>query len=238
MSRKAALITGGAKRVGVVLALHFAKAGYDIALHYNRSEKEAREVQKQVLSLGVQCEIFAQDLTDIAALPALIANVQKTFPHCRTLINNASVFERSEFLQTEAALFDRQFDANFKAPFFLTQAFAKAFGEGSVVNMLDTEITGTGGSHFAYLLSKKTFADFTHMAARALAPKIRVNAVAPGVMIASDAEEAGYMEQLQQKVPLKRLALPEDAAAIALWLSENTALTGQVIYVDGGKHVL
>ena len=238
MSDKAVLITGGARRVGAALAVHFASAGYDVALHYNASEAEAKQMQTECRALGVQCEIFQQDLTDFSSLPKLISQAKQTFPHLGVLINNASVFERSEFLDTDEALFDRQFDANLKAPFFLTQAFAKQVGQGSVVNIVDTDIVTTNGSHFAYLMSKKSLADFTAMAARALGPAIRVNAVAPGCMLPSNQNEEDHEEKMRKLVPMKSHPLLEELCDTVQWLSAQPHITGQMMYVDGGKHLL
>lgn len=237
-ARCAVLITGGGKRVGAVLCELFAKNGYDVALHYNVSEKEAREVKKQIESLGAKCELFQADLADISKLPALIASVKKKFPHCDALINNASIFERAGFLQTDEALFDRQVGVNFKAPFFLTQAFAQKFDKGSVVNILDTDIAQTQGSHFIYLQSKKMLADFTQMAARELGPNIRVNAVCPGSMMAANDTDAAYIHKLQEKLPAKRRPTAHELAESALFLCQNSSITGQLLFIDGGQHLL
>ncbi|MDE3016881.1 MAG: SDR family NAD(P)-dependent oxidoreductase, partial [Pseudomonadota bacterium] len=183
MARQAVIITGSARRIGAALALYFAHHGYDIGLHYHRSAPDAKKLAKKIEALGGTCKIFPHDLSDIKGIPPLMKKIKTALPHCAALINNASLFERAEFMETDEALFDRQFAVNFKAPFFLTQDFAKTFHKGCVINIADSEIVHTHGSHFAYLLSKKALADFTLMAARALGPKIRVNAVCPGCII-------------------------------------------------------
>lgn len=232
------LITGGARRVGAAMALYFAEQGYDIALHYNRSKSDAQKLQKQIQKLGRRCELFLLDLQKTKAIPALMAKVKKSMPHCSVLVNNASIFERGEFMDTDEALFDRQMAVNFKAPFFLTQAFAKTFGKGCVVNMLDTDILRTRSSHFAYLLAKKMFADFTAMAARVLGPDIRVNAVAPCVILPSIPGDAVYMKKLVKRLPLQRVPTLEEVAQAAYMLCENEVFIGQVLYINGGEHVL
>lgn len=239
MSRKqAVLITGGAKRVGAVLCEYFAERGYDIALHYSTSQKQARALQAKIKKRGVACEIFCHDLRDAPGLPSLMRQVKKSMPHCIALINNASIFERAKLMETDIALFDRQVAVNFKAPFFLTRAFAGAFGKGAVVNIMDTDIVKTQGSNFIYLQSKKMLADFTQMAARELGPKIRVNGVCPGTMLPSEGFDAAYIKRFAQRLPLKKTAIPLDVAGAALWLCESPALTGQLIFVDGGQHLL
>jgi NAD(P)-dependent dehydrogenase (short-subunit alcohol dehydrogenase family) len=227
--------------VGAAMANYFARKNFDIALHYNNSESEALSLQKEIHKTGVACEIFAHDLSDSAGLGQLIKKIQAKMPHCNALINNASVFERCEFLETDEALFDRQFNVNFKAPFFLTQHFARVFGGNPgacVINILDTDIAQNQISHFAYLLSKKNLADFTLMAARALGPKIRVNGVCPGSMLPSAHNYEGYEEKVKQMVPLKSQPSLDDLSEAAFWLSEQRSITGQIIYVDSGKHVL
>lgn len=241
MTRPAVIITGGAKRVGAATALYFAHKGYDIALHYNSSESEAQSLQQQIRKTGVSCEIFSHDLSDISGLDALIKTIHAKMSHCNTLINNASIFERCEFLETDEALFDRQFDINFKAPFFLTQSFAKTFGNNPsacVINILDTDIAQNQISHFAYLLSKKALADFTKMAAIALGKNIRVNGVCPGSMLPSTENCSAYEMKTKELVPLKLQPSLDDLSEAIYWLTQQKSITGQIINVDGGKHVL
>lgn len=239
--RQAVIITGGAKRVGAAMAVYFANKNFDIALHYNNSKDEALALQKEIQKIGVTCEIFSHDLSDSKTLTTLIDNIHKKMPHCNVLINNASVFERCEFLETDEALFDRQFAINFKAPFFLTQAFAKKFSKNAgacVINILDTDIAQTQISHFAYLLSKKTLADFTVMAARALGANVRVNGVCPGILLPSNELDEAYMLKLAKTLPLQKTATVEQVVSTVYELCNNSALTGQFLFVDGGQNVI
>ncbi len=239
--QNAVIITGGAKRVGAAMAIYFAHKNFDIALHYNNSKNEALALQKKIQKIGVNCEIFSQDLSDSKGIAPLIDVIHKKMPHCNTLINNASIFERCEFLETDEELFDREFAINFKAPFFLTQAFAKKFGNNSgasVINIIDTDIVQNQISHFAYLLSKKTLADFTKMAARALGANIRVNGVCPGSMLPSAENYEGYDEKIKQLVPLKSQPSLDELSEAVFWLTQQHSITGQIINVDSGKHVL
>jgi NAD(P)-dependent dehydrogenase (short-subunit alcohol dehydrogenase family) len=231
------LITGGARRVGAALCLYFAKNGYDIALHYRQSKEEAAAVKQQVEALGAACELFACDLADTVALPGLMSNVVRRFGRCDVLVNNASVFERAEFLETDEALFDRQMNINFKAPFFLTQAFAKQCKNGVVINLLDTDIAQIGGSHFIYLLSKKALAECTVMAARQLGPEIRVNGVCPGYVLPHSASDAAYIKEVEKTLPLKEHATVDEITEAVFWLCQQKHITGQIIYIDGGQHV-
>jgi len=238
MAKKAVLITGGAKRIGAAMARYFAEHGYDIALHYHSSKKEALVLQATLKKQGVTCELFSHDLKNIKGIPALMKKVRAAMPHCVALINNASIFERAEFMKTDEALFDRQFAVNFKAPFFLTQAFAKTFGKGCVVNILDTDIAQTHVSHFTYLLAKKALANFTIMAARALGPTVRVNGVCPGYVLPHSTSDAVGIKKVEKNIPLKKHAAVEEITEAVLWISQQKHVTGQIMYIDGGKHVL
>lgn len=238
MSRPAIIITGGARRIGAATARHFAREGYDIVLHYHHSKEEAEALKIELEAYSVQCETFAHDMADVKNMPGLMKKIAGVMPNCVALINNASVFERGTFMETDEALLERQFAVNFKAPFFLTHAFAATFKKGSVINLLDADIVTTKGSHFAYLLSKKTLAEFTAMAARALGPNIRVNGICPGCVLPSNQNEADYEKKLEQQIPLKSHPPVRDIAETALWLTKQSHITGQIIFVDGGQHVL
>jgi NAD(P)-dependent dehydrogenase (short-subunit alcohol dehydrogenase family) len=235
--RPGVLITGGAKRIGHGLSHYFAQKGYDIALHYNSSADAAQALQKEINALGVSCQLFGHDLCDIGGIAPLLEKVHKAMPGCVGLINNASVFERGELMVTDEALFDRQMTVNLKAPFFLSQQFARYF-KGSVVNILDSDIVQNNISHFAYLLSKKSLGDFTQMAARALGPDVRVNAVCPGCILPSIENDTSYEEKMEAIIPLHSHPGVLEVAEAVYWLMQQQHITGQVIFVDGGKHVL
>lgn len=237
-ARKAVLITGAAKRVGAAIALHFAQAGWDVALHYHRSQTEAKNVAHSITSLGREALLLPADLQQSAEILPLIKRAKQALPQLCALVNNASVFTRQSFMQTNEALLAKQFAVNFVAPFFATQAFAAQVAHGTIVNLIDTDITRTHGSHFAYLLSKKSLAELTRMSARELGPNIRVNAVCPGVMLGSDELEVAYEEKMRELSPLKANATVEQTAQAVYFLTTQPGLTGQFLFVDGGKHVV
>ena len=238
ISRPGILITGGAKRIGAHLARYFVQHGYDIVLHYNQSGTEAAALKAELETLGAKVVLIAHDLANIAGIPAFMDKVKSALPNCAVLVNNASVFERASFMQTSEALFDRQLNVNFKAPFFLTQAFVRSFEKGVVINILDTDISKTQVSHFAYLQSKKALAEFTKMAARELGPDIRVNGVCPGCILPSNQNDVSYEEKMAAIIPLKSHPFPQEVAQSAFWLVSQPHITGQLIFIDGGKHAL
>lgn len=237
--KQAALITGGAKRIGKAVALKLAASGYDIALHYNTSKKEAEQTAKEIRRLGIACELFQSDLGTEKQAYALVKSVAQKFKHLNVLINNASIFERKSFIETDEKFLDQHFAANFKTPFFLTQAFAKTVKhKAHVVNMLDTYITRYNGEYFGYLLSKKTLAEFTKMAARELAPRIHVNGVCIGVTTLSETLKQDYVARKEMVLPEQKLVTPEEVAASVRSLIESPYLNGQFLFTDSGDHLL
>jgi pteridine reductase len=235
--KKAALITGGARRLGKSVALALAKSGYDIALHCNRSEEEAVRTAKSIRREGSACEVFVCDLAEDAGRSGLIPAVRQCFPDCRLIVNNASVFERASLAETSPERFDRMMQIHLKAPFFLTQSFASHFKKGHVVNFCDAKIASAFVSHFAYSLSKKALFEFTRMAAKALGPAIRVNAVAPGMILPSREFKEDDLIRLSMKIPLQRKGSADDIASAVLFLEENAYITGECLFVDGGEHL-
>ncbi len=235
--KKAALITGGARRLGKAVALALARKGYDIALHCNRSEEEAVRTAKSIRLEGAACEVFVCDLLQSGELSGLIPAVRQCFPHCRLLVNNASSFERASLGETSPELFDRMTAIHLKAPFFLTQSFAMIFKKGHVVNFCDAKIASAFVSHFAYSLSKKALFEFTRMAAKALGPAVRVNAVAPGMILPSREFNEADLARLSLKIPLQRKGSAEDIVSAVLFLEENAYITGECLFVDGGEHL-
>lgn len=234
---KTALITGAAKRIGEGIALHLASLGYNIALHYHRSFSLAKRVAKEINSLGVICEEFPCDLSRERQTDSLIPKVIKKFPNLVLLINNASLFEKSKLLEEKLTIFNQHFAINLKAPYILTKQFAQRCSAGQIINVLDTHIAKNTTAHFSYLLSKKSLADLTLLAAKQLAPHIRVNAIAPGPILPPVHENANYLKHLAKTIPLQRNGDIRNINQAIQFLIENDYMTGQIIFVDGGEHL-
>lgn len=232
-----AFITGGAKRIGRAIALALAGRGWDIALHYLTSESDAQQTAGEIRALGRRCELFPADLADMTQVRELMGQVLSAFPDCNLLVNNASIFARVNFMQTDEPHFDRNFAINFKAPVFLTQDFARNCRQGQVINVLDTKISRPSVNYFAYAMSKRALADFTLSAARELAPTIRVNGICPGMTLAPADKGSDYLERLSTAVPLKRPGNPGQIASAVLFLLDNDYVTGQILFIDGGEHI-
>jgi pteridine reductase len=232
-----AFITGAAKRIGKEIALSLAKSGYNIALHFNNSLNEAKILQSEIKNLNVKCEIFQCDFSKESEVLKLIKNAYEVFPYINTLINSASIFEKSTILQTKTSLFDDIFNVNFKAPFILSKEFALHSKKGNIINLLDTKINKNGNSYAAYTLSKKLLKDFTLMSAKEFAPEIRVNGIAPGFILPPDDANKGYINSNAINIPLNTTGNISYITDAVDFLLNNNYITGQIIYIDGGQHL-
>lgn len=236
-SKGAVLITGAAKRIGHAIALELAKDGYDIAVHYGHSKDDALQTARQIKRLGRRAEIFRADLSRYHDVSDLIKNVKKVFPNLSILINNASVYEAGKLAETEVELLEEQMDVNFRAPFFLSRDFARVCKRGHIINLLDTRIAKNSSRYLVYTLSKKSLEALTKLAASDLAPRIRVNAIAPGVILPAVDGSNANMKKLIQRIPLRKKGNVGYIISALRYLLENDFVTGQILYVDGGQHL-
>jgi NAD(P)-dependent dehydrogenase (short-subunit alcohol dehydrogenase family) len=234
-SNQAALITGGAKRIGKAVALALAAQGYDIALHCNRSAEAANLVRHEVLAAGQQCSVFPADLADEGELFGLIQTVFEVFPRLSLLVNNASIFEPGSLLDTELDLFQRHMDVNLRAPFFLIRDFARFAEQGHIINLVDARILAVPTGYAAYSVSKAALHALTRMLALELAPGFRVNAIAPGLILPPPGQPESYLDRLAGKVPLKRSGSPENVVKAVSYLLGNEFVTGECLRLDGGE---
>ena len=232
----AALVTGGATRLGLAFAMSLAKRGYDIALHYHSSISSARQAANDIESLGVSCEVFQADLSAEESCE-LVQKVTDHFPRLELLVNSASAYEAASIADTSLALLQQQFSVNFFAPFMLTQAFAQKSNEGAVINILDNKIAFQQNDYAAYLLSKKTLAEFTRLAAIEYAPNIRINGIAPGVVLPGDERTEDYVSWRVENIPLQQQGSVEDLLGAMNFLIDSEFVTGQIITVDGGENI-
>ena len=235
---KAILITGAARRIGRHMALRLAADGYDIALHYNGSRDDAERTATEIEALGRKVVLLQADLSDKPDYTGIITQAKQALPHLCGLIHNASIFAPSAFLDSDEAAFDANFQLHVKAPFFLSQAYAKKVGKGSIICLLDTNVSAHASVHFTYLASKKALAELTQMLARELAPSIRVNAIAPGLTSLSDDVSPEQASAKAQSLPLNVIAQPEQIADAAAYLLRAEYLIGHTLYIDGGQQLL
>lgn len=237
-TRGTALVTGGAKRIGAAIALRLAHLTFNLALHCNQSKKEAQALAKQIRDTGAHCEIFACDLSDPQETSQLIEKVCRAFPDLNLLINSASVFKKSTLKTATLESLDEHFNINFKAPFILSRDFANLCKKGHIINILDTNVVKNKTHYLTYLLSKKSLMELTKAMAVELAPDIRVNAIAPGLILPPLDQGTDYLDRLAKNIPLKTKGDPRQIAQCVEFLVTNPYLTGQILFNDGGEHLI
>lgn len=232
-----ALVTGSAKRIGRTLALALAGAGHAVIVHHNRSAEAAEAVAGEIRAAGGRAATARADLTDAAETEALIARAALPFGPPDVLINNASLFVEDAVDRFEVEQWNRQLAANLRAPAILVRDLARtlpADAQGAVVNIIDCKIADLAPDFFSYSVGKASLAAVTEMQARALAPRIRVNGIAPGLVLRSGKQTEERFRAIHDNNILRRGTRPEDIAEAVLYLLRAEAITGQVLYVDGG----
>jgi pteridine reductase len=237
--KKTAMITGAAKRVGKAMALHLAKQGWNIAIHYNSSEDEARQFRDELVNSypDQRFELFRADLNVAEELEQLILQVNQKMAGFELLINNASVFEPSKLSETTTEFLDRQMNVNFKAPFILMRDFVSTIKTGIIVNFVDTRIVTNQSNFAAYSISKKALWEMTKMAALEFGPQIRVNAIAPGLTLPPDEKGEEYLWKLSEKIAMKRPGGLDPILKSLDYILNNDYLTGQLLFCDGGENL-
>lgn len=235
-----ALVTGGAVRLGKAIALELVRAGVQrVVVHYASSAGPARETAAELRALGAEAYTVQADLTDLEATRSLLPRAVQAAGPITLLVNSAALFLSGGLEATDEEMWERQVALNLRAPFFLCQAFARQLPpdrEGCIVNLLDTRVYRPGEDHLAYRLTKAALADLTRNLAVGLAPRIRVNAVAPGAVLPPPGEGIEHlMGVVRERVPLQRPGSAEAVAASVRHLVESEFLTGVTIPVDGGE---
>lgn len=241
MSSGTILVTGGAKRLGRAIVLDLARHGYDVALHYNHSEKEARATAADAGTAGVKVALLQADLSKESETTTLVERAVAALGPLTGLINSASVFENDSWYSVSRESWDHHLETNLRAPFVLSQAFARQVpreGHGAIVNIIDQRVLKPTPQFMSYSLSKAGLKWLTTTLAQALAPKVRVNAVGPGpTMINARQSQADFARQREATV-LGRGAEPQDVCDAVRYLLTAAAVTGQMIAVDGGQHLI
>jgi NAD(P)-dependent dehydrogenase (short-subunit alcohol dehydrogenase family) len=236
--RPLALVTGGCRRLGAAICVGLAEAGYDIALHSSPASAPEEGLGDRLESAGARWRHLTADLSDEAAVAGLVPGVVSAFGRAPVLlVNNAARFEQDMPQSvTQGALIDHYL-VNCAAPLLLAKAIAAKGMPAAIVNILDQRIVAPHGDQFSYTLSKLALAEATMILARQFAPTVRVSAVAPGLTLASPDYDEDAMARAAGRMPLGLLAKPEEIADAVVWLAGARAVTGQVIFVDGGAHL-
>lgn len=235
-----ALVTGAGQRLGRAIAIDLAQCGWRVGVHYRASGEEALNVVAEIESSGGQAVALRADLNRLEDLKNLMATCDEALGPLTCLINNAACFEWDSAATAGAASWQMHLDLNLRAPVFLTQAFAMALpegAEGNVVNLIDQKVRRLNPDYFSYTIAKSALWTATQMLAQALAPKIRVNAVAPGPVLPNrDQTEADFEREWRSTI-LKRPVPIADVTRTVRFLLETPSITGQMIALDGGQHL-
>ena len=236
----AALVTGAGKRLGRAMALALAEAGFDVAIHYAASAEAAEATAADIRALGRRAITLKAELGQEAEVARLIPGATKALGPLGVLVNNASTFERDEWQDATRESWDRHMEPNLRAPFVLTQGFAKALPEaaqGLVVNMLDQRVWSLTPHFVSYTVSKAGLWALTQSLALALAPRIRVNAIGPGPALPSPRQSQEHFDKQAASTPLSRPTSAEEVARALMAILSLPSMTGQMIALDGGQHL-
>lgn len=242
LKNKTALITGSAKRVGKTLALALAERGCNIVVHYGRSADAARETVREIEAHGVSAWAFSANLGDESAVVGVIPRALKLAGRLDILVNSASVFPPEDFLAADPKTWDRAMMVNLKTPFLLSQAFAQSLPDGQagkIINLLDVIAMRPANHHFSYTISKAGLEGLTKASAVALAARnVQVNGIALGAILPNVNDDPALFARLAEKIPARRTGSPADVVQAMLYLLAADFVTGEIIRVDGGRHLV
>jgi len=240
-----ALVTGGAKRLGRTIALSLARDGWDIAIHYGNSETEALQTVGEIQALGRRAVALHADLADENQVASLLERCATELGEARCVVNNAALFEHDEAGNFSYANLDAHMHANLAAPVLLARELHRRLPDtaigtqaGVVVNLLDQKLFNYNPDFLSYTLAKAGLQAATTMLAQALAPKVRVVGVAPGLTMISKHQSEANFSAGQQRVPLAHPSSPDDIAGAVRFVISAAAMTGTTLLVDGGEHLL
>jgi NAD(P)-dependent dehydrogenase (short-subunit alcohol dehydrogenase family) len=236
LEKKTVLVTGGATRIGRALCEALAGAGCRVVIHCNRSAGAARSLAERLRRAGTAAWVVRGDLRSRNACRTVIEQAWRAAGPVDVLVNNAAIFHKQSLLAASPADLEREWTVNLAAPLYLIQAFARRAGRGKIINLLDWRIVSCRPDAVPYVLSKKALAELTRLAARELAPAFTVNGVAPGAVLA--AGRRGSAREKAGRCPLGRRPALADVLRAVLFLLQADSITGQIVFVDGGRHLL
>lgn len=238
--RKVALVTGGARRVGRAIVEDLAAHGWAVAIHYGTSEAEASALADDIVRRGGVAAIVGGDLADVVAVSDIVSGASAALGPLSLLVNNAATYEKDIPGDLDLRLFERQLAINLSSPVFLAEAFAAQVSEGedaNIVNLLDPRVFRPEPDYFSYQISKSALLAATLALARAYAPRIRVNAIAPGPVVPSVLTTPERYAKRINQLPLRRAPNLADFGRTIRYFVENTSVTGEVIALDSGQHL-
>jgi NAD(P)-dependent dehydrogenase (short-subunit alcohol dehydrogenase family) len=238
-SHKVAVVTGGARRIGRAIVEDLAGHGWSVIIHCNSSRTEADRLAASIERGGGRAGVVQADLADLEATGRIVDDSTTLFGKPSLLVNNASMLTEDHVGSLEPDLFNRQMTVNFAAPVFLSQAFAEIAAAGSnIVNIVDQRAWRTAPTYFSYQMSKSALWAATRTLAQALAPRIRVNAIAPGPVLKNTRQDQGDFDAQTVALPLGHAPDLAEFGRTIRYLVENRSITGQMIGLDGGQHLV
>jgi NAD(P)-dependent dehydrogenase (short-subunit alcohol dehydrogenase family) len=239
MTRRWALVTGAGRRIGTVIAERLAAEGWNLVLHANQSHEAAAELAGTLARAhGIETTVEQQDLADLDQLASFAERVAGRAGEVHLLVNNASIFPFDDIATVTGELLEHCYRVNCAAPVLLSRHYAERLrpaADGAIVNIIDTKVTRPDGHFLSYELSKGALAQATRGLARALAPEVRVNAVAPGLVLPSGRQSQADFERVHAETPLRRGVEPVEVADAVLYLATAPTVTGQTVAVDAGQ---
>ncbi len=237
---KVALVTGAGRRIGRAIALGLAEEGWDIAVHYHTSGDAAQALVREIVARGSKAAALRCDLQDAAAVSGLIGECARNLGAVTCLVNSAALFEYDKIDDFDATRWDRHVNVNLRAPLLLARDFSRLLPDratGCIVNMLDQKVFNLNPDFLSYTLAKVGLEGATRMLALALAPRVRVCGIAPGITLTSGEQDAENIARAHRMAPLERSSDPEDIVEAVKYVVGARALTGTTIVVDGGQHL-
>ncbi len=234
-----AIVTGAAHRLGKAIAFELARHGYAIGLHYHTSQQAAGDTADELRAVGCAVELLPADLSNPAEIAALFGRVDGLPYRLKVLVNSAGVMARGDLRSLAVEEWDATLALNLRAPWLCAREAARRMPAGGVIiNLTDSGVSKTWAAYPVYSISKTGLESLTRLLAKSLAPSIRVNAVAPGLILPSvDLPEAEW-QRLVSRLPLKQAGTPQDVARAVWFLVENEHVTGETIVVDGGYQLV
>lgn len=234
---KTALVTGSAKRIGREIALELGDEGVNIIIHYLNSDEDAGSLSAELKKKGVKSWLLQVDFSK-GGYEGFVERAVKLAGNIDILVNNASIFPRNDLFEATFDGLMENMKVNAWAPFALIRDFARIMRRGRIVNMLDSRVSGYDWTHVEYILSKHVFSELTRMSAVQFAPDITVNGINPGLILPPPGKDESFLKKMDRTVPLKRHGSAKEIAEAVKYLLKSEFLTGTVIDVDGGRHVM
>jgi NAD(P)-dependent dehydrogenase (short-subunit alcohol dehydrogenase family) len=238
---RTAIVTGGAVRLGRALAVRLAAEGVHVCLHYHESGVAAEDALEQIRRSGVRGTAIQADFSrPVTAARDVLQHAGTVLGSVGILVNSAAIFSPDSLAGLQEADWDRHLNINLKAPVFLSQAFARQVPPdqvGQIVNIVDWRASRPVPGHLAYTVAKGGLITATRLLARELAPRIRVNAIAPGAVLPPPGEPDAYLQRLAERIPLRRTGGPDDVADALVFLLRSDFITGEVLHVTGGEEL-